>query len=223
MLREENVAAVKTLFEEKHIPEDYEEARSHLRCKLISDKVYERELADLNVLHEKELGLTLIPIYDSGTGYSHAIPVEAARIWERAKDEIVQAALTETEKAYPPQMQALNDLLLIPIKDEGLYVLSAGKTLTKYEANDEEWYPFGAIVMMMSQALQMAANKLQADFYILPSLWTEVYLLPIRRNESDTLNKLHLLMHNIIAQTPSRAILTRNIYVYHRGMGLTLL
>ena len=213
MNKANETAAVREFFRKKGIPETFNEAMPRLRCKLVGDAGKDR-LTD-GILYVKELDLAVVPFYDGeeGTGATYLLPTEVTKIWEKTQAEITQAALAATWKAYPPRMQALGD---------DLYVLSAGSPET-----DATWYSFGAVAMVMPDVLLQVASILQADFYLIPDMMDEVLIIPIREGaenaDPDELRQILSRIHTAqFAELPYELILPDTVYIYRRGIGLTI-
>lgn len=188
-------------------------AMPHLRCKLVGDTANSDKLS--GVLHVKELDLAVVPFYDGGDGDGtiYLLPAETTQIWNKTQAEIVQTALAATWQAYPPRMQALGD---------DMYALFAGGKET-----DTGRYPFGAVAMMMPGVLKQAADILNTDFFLVPEMPDECLIIPIRGGvENEDPDELRQILRRIhaaqFAELPSDLILPDDIYIYRRGIGLTI-
>ena len=226
----ENETAInkaRAFLEQEHVPMDFSEARHYLCCRLTGYK-YESGVRLGATMHIRYLDLALVPYLETfdqdGGVWIPELPKEADEIWQVTKDEIVRSALANTQKTYPPRMQALGDLMAFgndPYDYKaGLYVLTAGDPLSRYAAGN----CFGAIALAIPGVLEKAARRFQSDFYVLPRAMSDVLLIPIQDGKDYNPRCLRQILasSNAVLNADSTPVLSDSIYRYICGDGLMI-
>lgn len=105
--------------------------------------------------------------------------------WKISPRQLAEIAFKNTLRLYPPHLEAFNEVVAQFLDD-----------IPKME--DNQWYiltnekqNMGASVMLYLEVLKRFADKIQDDFYIIPSSVHELILVPKRMNvKTEELNQM---------------------------------
>lgn len=191
---------------------DYEKARDHIVCRLVN---YERNKHMLAcVPHRRFLDLAVVyycRIEHPQIGRGNILVQNAhLALWDVELEELEDAAMTNTVRLCPYELTSIDDMLerMLGVRPERqkplpMYVLS----------NTEKCY--GAVCIIFDAILEAVAEKLQDDFYILPSSIHECVLLPAL--EHLNADELQQMVHDINAEhVADEEVLGESVYRYNR-------
>ena len=113
-----------------------------------------------------------------------------------SREELDQAAYENTARLFPVEIFKLSDMLYVMTNESKLH---------------------GATTMMYREAVQMLAEKIGGDFYLIPSSIHEIMAVP---KEKGNLQKLvSLLEEGNRVCTQDFEILSNSIYQYDQKQG----
>ncbi len=149
---------------------------------------------------------------------------EHLSMWEITHDEIFQWAGKNTCRILPPKIYTVEELLQQLFETSG--DLYAGEVLDSMcQIGREERFPmyvltnyekrFGAACMVYEDVLEMFAQQLNSDIYIIPSSIHELILLP----RSAGMDKEYIkdMVREVNAtQVPKEEVLSDEVYLYSR-------
>lgn len=193
---------------------DYGKVRDHLACKLVNykrnryilDKVPHCRYLDLAVVYYCRMDHPLI-----GKGN---ILVQNAhlKLWGVEQEELHDAAMTNTVRLCPYELIAISDML-----ENRLGVKVTGEEacrLPMYVLTNTENY-FGAVNIMFDSILEAISEKLDSDFYVLPSSIHECMIVPML--EELAAEELHQMVHDINTEhVAPEEVLGESVYCYRR-------
>lgn len=206
-------------------PDTFEDAAPYLRCRLVSYQANRTGLL-ADAVFVRKLDFAAVPYLERDGLCTPAISRKTAARWNMTPEDITSRALRETARAYPPRLVPIREILAkmgYPLAEEEdtypLYLLGAGPFDTDGCGN-----PFGAVAAVIPEALAMAGDELQSDFYLFPSSQSEVILLPIRKlTEPESPDALRRMVADINQRkVPPELVLTNSLYICRRGGELAL-
>lgn len=146
-----------------------------------------------------------------GSGYVRIQNVHL-QMWGISEEDLFRTAICNMLFRMEYKMMALSDVLESMI---GLRIDSEEEELPMYVlTNQERWY--GAACMMFPHVLEAAAEKMQGDYYLLPSSVHECMILPVDHNSGMSVWALQRMVREInSAHVPQEEVLGDSIYRYY--------
>ena len=193
---------------------EYEKVRDHLACKLINyeknrhilEKVPYYRYLDLAVVYYCRMDHPMI-----GKGN---ILVQNAhlKLWDVEAGELHDAAVTNTVRLCPYELIAISDMLENML---GVKITSEeARQLPMYVLTNTEKY-FGAVNIIFDSILEAISERLDSDFYVLPSSIHECMIVPVL--EGLKVEDLHQMVHDINTEHVAlEEILGESVYCYRR-------
>ncbi len=184
---------------------DWEQVKTMVAYKLINRERNQELLKQIP--HKDVLDLSMV-FYLSLSQGTILIDYRYCNEWGISLEELVQIAEENTPKICPMRLKTMGEIVRELIGEdsdevEQMYVLSNVTGI------------FGAAVMLYPNSLDMVAERLQSDLYILPSSTHETIILPVKIE--DELNKLVEMVREV-NKTVLNAdeVLGDNVYLYKR-------
>ena len=192
---------------------DYEKVRECISCKLVN---FERNRYLLErVPHQRFLDLAIVyhcPVEDELIGKGNILIQNAhLELWDADLEEIHDAAISNTIHFHPYELIEISDMLAellgnFPEEEEPLFPMYV---LT----NTERCY--GAVNLILNPVLEAIAEKLDSDFFVLPSSIHECMIVPAA--EDIRPEELHQMVHDINQEHVAlEEILGESVYRYQR-------
>lgn len=132
-------------------------------------------------------------------------------VWGCSTEELLKLAKDNTPRIYPWQITNMGDVI-----GEFLGSSDGEETydIPMYVLNNEQKV-FGAACMIYPKTLEEAGQRLQENFYILPSSVHEVILLP--EHAAGTVESMGAMVREINnTQVAPEEVLSDNLYFYNR-------
>lgn len=193
---------------------DYKKVRDCIACKLVN---YERNKSILNrVPYRKFLDLAVVyycridhPLIGRGNILVQNTHLER---WGVDLEELHDTAVTNTVRLCPYELigieDMLEDMLGLKIGEE------AARALPLYVLTNTDKF-YGAVNMMFDSILEAIAEKLDSDYYILPSSIHECMIIPVL--EGLKIKDLHQMVHDInVKHVACEEVLGESIYCYRK-------
>lgn len=191
---------------------DFESIKSRIVCKLIHqrsnkellEEVPNRPFLDLAIICYLYLGDTTAGNASVTIQYAHLT------LWNLSEDELFALALKNTPALLPLEEKSIEEMMAELVPDlppmppsYPMYVLTNCK---RY---------FGAAVLLYPNILKGVADRLNSDFYVLPSSIHEIILLPASNHMS--MAALGTMVNEINAEAvPPADWLSNHVYYYNR-------
>lgn len=195
---------------------DYEKVRNCISCKLVN---YERNSYLLErVPHQRFLDLAIVyhcTVENALIGKGNILIQNAhLELWDTDLKELHDAAISNTIRCYPYELIEISDMLAelvgsLPKEEKPLYPMYV---LT----NTQRCY--GAVNLILHPVLEAIAEKLESDFFVLPSSIHECMIVPV--SEGIHPKELHQMVHEInLEHVAPEEILGESVYRYQRQKG----
>lgn len=141
--------------------------------------------------------------------------------WQQNPDSLYQISLTNTCRKYPLQILSMQDLLKEGLeklpeeeRDEFEKMLYVTEDTRMYVATNRERIN-GAAVLLYPAMLKQFAQRIQTDFYILPSSVHELILVPDYGD--TTAESLGIMVQDVNEeQVAEEEVLSNSVYYYNR-------
>ncbi|MCC6093594.1 MAG: DUF5688 family protein [Eubacterium sp.] len=198
------------------LPEDffknYEDVRNNLRCRLIHAERNQRFLID--VPHRKWMDLAITCVYEihEKDKPDCAIQIQNAHLrpWGIEPEQLIRDALQNSLKTKDILFQPLASFLESELDadsgelpDSPLYLLS------------NQSRPYGAAVIALPGMTERIAEKLECDYFIIPSSVHECLILPDDGNYS--VSELNEMVRSINqTNVEEQDVLSDHVYIYKR-------
>ncbi|MDO5539272.1 MAG: DUF5688 family protein [Eubacteriales bacterium] len=193
---------------------DFENVRKHLACRIINrernsellKKIPHRDFLDLAAVvyyyfENDQMGTGTILVHDSHL-----------KNWQVDAQELLEIARENTRKLLPEEFVSMRQLL------EKYHVLSEEDTQENSMyvlTNKGNW--FGAVYMMYDCILEKIGEKLETDFWILPSSIHECIIVPVKI--SMTKQGLEEMVREINrSEVDEEEFLSDRVYLYQRDV-----
>ena len=201
-------------YEESQMPEnkdvsfirDWEQVKGMVAYKLVS-RERNQELLE-KIPHKDILDLSII-FYLAVEQYGGSILIynSHCEMWNVDVEELAKVAVENTPRICPWHLQTMGETLgelgMEMEEAERLYVLSNEKRL------------FGAVALLYPGSMERVAERLQSDFYIIPSSIHETIIVPTGENMDA--NSLIQMVHEVNSTVMvEEEILGDNVYFYSR-------
>ncbi len=196
---------------------DYSVCKEKIIYRLVSKERNEQYLSGIPHLAFLDLAIVFLVVHRlSGEGMeSFCITNELQKKWNVSTKDLFSLAHTNTQKIFPPVVDTLEHTMSellgelindIPeTQDEAcqIYILSNQPRIN------------GAAAILYEDLIQKLAEKMNCDFYILPSSIHELLLLP--DNNNDSLESLSHMVKDINENhVKEEEILSDHAYYYSR-------
>lgn len=132
-------------------------------------------------------------------------------MWNIDEEELAKAAIENTPRICPWRLQTMGEVLEEMIganmeEADMMYILSNEKRV------------FGAAALLYPDSMEQVAERLQSDFYIIPSSIHETIIVPT--GENTNANTLVQMVHEVNSTIMvEEEILGDNVYFYSRESG----
>lgn len=203
---------------------DWEQVKDKICFRLVNAQRNEKMLAD--VPHEAcgDLALTFFYPFENeeiGKG-SILIRNEHFERWGISKDELIEAAVENTPRIYPPECMPMESVLM-----ERMTGFGAEHYPELPEEPLEEGSPagmmiltngdrtYGASVIMYKDYMQRVAEAAQCDLYVIPCSVHECLILP-KVGEEDAARLAEIIRDVNASQVDPQDVLSGNLYAYDR-------
>ncbi|MCD7743909.1 MAG: DUF5688 family protein [Lachnospiraceae bacterium] len=195
---------------------DFEKTKDRIVCRLIN---YDKNRSLLqSVPHRRFLDLAIVYYYqmDNSLFGKSSLLVRTSHLdqWSIDPDLLHAIALRNTRRLLPFRITTLAQLLE-DIPEIPLFWSGCGHNAMYILTNEE--LCFGAINIIFDDILYAVANKLESDFYVLPSSIHECLLLPVTSWEGSEPQRLQEIVSEINKEyVSSEEVLGDHIYRYMR-------
>lgn len=157
---------------------DYEKVKNHIACKLVHAGMNEAMLKE--VPHRYFLDLAVVYYYkmenETFGNASILVKNEHLKFWQITEKELNQRALANMPDLLPANLLSLAALVDEMTNRSTGYLFSPNVPM--YVLTNREKY-FGAAEILLPSVCKRIAEKLQADYYILPSSIHECMIVPV--------------------------------------------
>lgn len=190
----------------------FEKIKEHIVCKLVNfarnqyilQQVPYHRFLDLAVVYYYRVDDPVI-----GKG-SILIQNSHMKMWNTTLEEMHALAEENTKRLLPHRLMGIEEMIAQIVKADGEYWSREHAPL--YVLTNTEQY-FGAVNMIFSPVLEEIREKLQCDFYLLPSSIHECMVLPA--NDSQSPEELHWMVKMVNRECVEEAeILGESVYKY---------
>lgn len=193
---------------------DYEKARDCIVCKLVNYEKNRYMFEQIPYYRYLDLAVVYYCRTDHPTIGKGNILVQNAhlRLWNVEAEELHDAAVTNTVRLCPYELVTISDMLenMLGVRITG----EEAHQLPMYVLTNAEKY-YGAVNIIFDSILEAVAEKLDSDFYVLPSSIHECMIVPAL--EELKVEDLHQMVHDINAEHVSpEDILGESVYGYSR-------
>lgn len=202
---------------------DWEQAKGGLIYRLINKDRNEGILADIPGICCGDMVL-ICSVLTEGQGTEGAFPVSNTQMeqWKKIKLELFQQAAENTEKLLPPMTGWLDDFLAVCLRvfrpeEDHCMMKEGGASGCIYLVTNQKLY-YGAAAIFYEGILDRAAEKLEADLFLLPSCVHEFLAVPDNGNLSPSELEKTVRMVNQ-ESVPEKEILSEKVYHYSRKTG----
>lgn len=190
----------------------FDEIKEHIVCKLVNyaqnqyilQQVPYRRFLDLAVVYYYRVDDPVI-----GKG-SILIQNSHMKMWNIALEEMHTLAEENTKRLLPYRLMGIEEMIAQLVKEDVQYCSSEYAPL--YVLTNTEQY-FGAVNMIFDPVLEEIREKLQCDYYLLPSSIHECMILPA--NDSQSPEELHWMVKMVNRECVEETeILGESVYKY---------
>ncbi len=200
---------------------EFEQVKDSIVYKLISQKDNEVLLKDTPHIEYLDLAYVfyiLIEVAESGTS-TMLIKQYNQEMWNVSTEELYQVAEHNTSKLLQPDFQTMTSVISELIegdnvaekeeqsKKEEEFESEVMYVLTNKEKN------YGAVCLLYPNMLEEIREKLQDDFYVIPSSVHEVIIVPMRKG--PTREELDAMIDDVNStQLSPGEVLSNHAYIY---------
>lgn len=209
--------------------EDYEKVKTLLRVKLINKEKNEKMLETCPHKTVCDLALVMYVMLDDnvlGRG-SITIDNKTFDLWERDFETVLNQALSNSLHEADFCINSITEVLFELMQSRGMEADSseavAIKELIEQEKNSEasmyvlsnRYKTYGAVEILDEKSLRLFADRIDSNFYILPSSVHELIVIPADK-EIDV-NTLYDMVNTVNAEeVPEYDFLSNNVYFYDK-------
>lgn len=189
---------------------DYGYMKDHLFFRLVNYEKNKKQLEDCPFERIEDLAVTFrwFVHHDRNGMASALIHNRDLKLWGITKDQLARDARENTEKVFPPLLRPMEQIFpQMKGGREKLYVLSNMEGLN------------GAGAVLYKGILESFSEKIQGDFFILPSSIHEVLLVP-EEDGSDPLALAELVREVNRTIVEEEEILSDKVYYHRQGQKL---
>lgn len=193
---------------------DFQKVKDQIVCKLINyeknrellDRIPYVPYLDLAIvfyyrLEHKEIGSGTIQIYDSHL-----------EMWQISKEELYRIARKNTENLMPYAFYSMFDVMQEIMGQDEAGEECGDEPFPMYVLTNQE-KNLGAVEMVFDHILNQIGEKLQEDYYILPSSIHEVIIVPA--SAAPARKELEEMVQDINAsQVLPQEVLSDHVYYY---------
>lgn len=197
---------------------DYEKVKGHIACKLVHAGMNKALLTE--VPHRYFLDLAVVYYYklecETFGNASILVKNEHLKFWKITEKELDQAALANMPELLPAELLSLAALVDEMTDRSAGYLLS--QAVPMYVLTNREKY-FGAAEILLPSVCRRIGEKLESDYYILPSSIHECMIVPVL--DGLTPEGLHEMVKEINEEhVAQEEILGDSVYLYTRSGSL---
>ena len=191
--------------------QQFENIKDQIVCKIINFEKNEQALRDMPFYRFLDLAVTCYAILDLHTKGTATMTVknEHLKMWNISKEEILKLAKENSERLLPAELKRMKEVIAemtgmeseISKDDDFMYVLSNGQK------------HYGAVCITYEHILDMAADEIKENFYIIPSSVHEVILIPESKSPGkEEIRKMVVEVNETQVDEEDR--LSDNVYYY---------
>lgn len=187
---------------------DWEKAKKIIAFKLVNYENNKRFLED--VPHERWMDLAVVfYLHLEECSGSVLVRKRTMDAWGISLEELSKAARENSPTYFPERFRGMREVLgelvgtELGIDEDALYVLSNERNI------------YGAAVALYPGVLEMVAEKLENNFYVLPSSVHELLIVP-ERLDNDPFHLRNIVMEVNATSVSPEEFLGNNIYYYNR-------
>lgn len=208
---------------------DYEIARDKLFCKVINSKRNAKLLKSVPYVECMDLAIVFFIAINigeqPGTILLRNNYIEG---WDVELGTIYKDALANTINRKKSIVFSMEDVLADMLKEKGDMDSSCladilkdisehdGRSAMFVLTNSEKW--FGAACILDEETLRAFSDRIESDYYILPSSVHELILIPF--NENISVNALKEMVNEVnVTQVSDEDYLSDTVYKFSRSLG----
>ena len=204
---------------------DFNKVKDRICYKLINAKYNEQMLADVAYIKFHDLAIVFYILVSSDADGMATTNVKTALLerWNISKAELFNIAVENTQKMFRGRVcsieESMMELFVSQPDEEAKYVFydlfaDAEAMIPMYVCSNSEKF-YGAGVMLYNGLLKAFADKIDSNFYILPSSVHEVLFVPV--TVGMDIEEMKYIVRAINAvEVAEDEVLSDNIYYYNR-------
>ncbi|MCD7883540.1 MAG: DUF5688 family protein [Lachnospiraceae bacterium] len=176
---------------------DYQKVEGHLFCRLVNYENNRGLLKELPHIRFHDLALVYFYASDDITDFEMKITVknDFLEMWHITKEQLHQRALQNTRNRMDFQLTSIKSVIedLISMKPEVPHgsedsdSMGISEVISRIDEDNgpsiyvlsNQQLMYGAVGVFFDEVLRMASNRLQEDFYVLPSSIHECLIVPV--------------------------------------------
>lgn len=213
---------------------DFESMKPSIIYRIINLEKNKSLLNTIPYLSFLDLAITFhCLVRSSGEGIGTIrITYDLLKCWNANLEEIANLAKNNTPKLFPAIIRTMEEVIrdILNNKDSSALdennIQDSWENTEGFQLSDDKYQASmyvlsnvkginGASCLLYPEAIKVLANKLNTDFYILPSSIHELILIPIMNNmKVSDLNSMVIDVND--TQVPSEDILSDHVYIYRR-------
>lgn len=203
---------------------DYEKIRKALFIRLINKNKHKEELKDSLFFTIGDIALVLYVHLGEAEGCTTSMKVKRPMIdlWEKAPDEVMEAALLNTYFISPPRIYCWEKMIFDPfyegenfmdvMRDYPLRKDAVGNCLSTVKRTN------GAVAIFLPGVAERLADLFQGGFYL---VFTSIHEVMIHSEKTvDPKDLRRVLADTVRETTPEEDFLTFHIYYYDKDSGI---
>lgn len=158
---------------------DYESIREKIFYKLINFKENQQELKDIPYIPYLDLAIVFYVLLDCDENNMKSMQIRSKHLelWKKELPDLFADAKRNTEKFLPAEFLSMSDILKEVSYDVEADSETDGSALPEMYVLTNAIRKYGAISFLQEGTLQQISEKLQEDFFLLPSSVHEVILV----------------------------------------------
>ncbi|MCB6416606.1 DUF5688 family protein [Faecalimonas umbilicata] len=171
---------------------NYESIREKIFYKLINFKENQQELKDIPYIPYLDLAIVFYVLLDCDENNMKSMQIRSKHLelWKKELPDLFSDAKRNTEKFLPAEFLSMSDILKEVSYDVELNSETDGSALPKMYVLTNAIRQYGAISFLQEGTLQQISEKLQEDFFLLPSSVHEVILVKAAGLCAASLNEM---------------------------------
>lgn len=198
---------------------DFDSAKENILFRVVGLDQNSRRLSEMPHVRFLDLAITFYYMLEQKEGSDIAASIQIQNdhleLWQVDTETLYDIAMKNTVEKMPVRMRAVFDVLTEALQIEGPEVKPERKGSMYVLSNEKNFY--GAAVIYYPGVLKEAAERFDADLYILPSSVHEVILLPIgKENDSDVSYFNDMIRDINLAHVAAEEVLSDHLYYYDR-------
>lgn len=198
---------------------DFKSAKANILFRVVGFEQNSRRLSEMPHVRFLDLAITFYYMLEQKEGSDMAASIQIQNdhleLWQVDTGMLYDIAIKNTVKKMPVRLRAVFDVLTEALQIEGPDMRSGQKGNMYVLSNEKNFY--GAAAIYYPGVLKEAAERFDADLYILPSSVHEVILLPINKEDESDVSYFNEMIKDInLAHVAAEEVLSDHLYYYDR-------